>query len=540
VDSFCRDNLPPADLWPVLTVDLPELRYPDRLNCAVELLDKALDEGFGDKAAILYGGEVWTYAVVAATANRIARVLVEDLGVVPGNRVLLRAGNTPMLFACWFAVMKAGAVAVTTMPMLRAMELKPICAKARIALALCDATLAEEVELARPDLEIPLRLVTFGTPKAELEGLMAGKGEDFTAVDTSADDVCLLAFTSGTTGQPKACMHFHRDVMAMGDTFARHILKPRPDDVFIGTPPIAFTFGLGASLAFPFRFRATVALPPAASPPALIEAIGRHRATLVFTSPTGYRAMLGLLDRHDISSLRACISAGEALPQPTSDAWFAATGHRIIDGIGSTEMIHIFISAAGDAIRPGATGLPVPGYTATLLDEEGQPMDGPGIGRLAVRGPTGCRYLSDSRQTGYVVNGWNVTGDTYRRDAEGYFWFQARADDMIVSSGYNIAGPEVEQALLAHPAVAECAVVGSPDRERGMLVKAFIVPTDPAGADEALVKRLQDHVKATIAPYKYPRAIEFVDSLPKTQTGKVQRFVLRRLEEERAARMSAA
>ncbi|HYC02232.1 MAG TPA: AMP-binding protein [Azospirillaceae bacterium] len=529
-DSFTRDHLPPPEQWPLLLFDRPEFHWPDRLNCAVELLDRAVGEGHGDRPAILCGDGVWTYAQVRDTADRIARVLVEDQGLVPGNRVLLRAANTPMLFACWFAVMKAGLVAVTTMPMLRAGELAQVIDKARVDLALCDAALTTELHGAALDGK-PLRVVTFGAPGADLERLVAGKPAGFQAVETSQDDVCLLAFTSGTTGQPKACMHFHRDIMAMCDGFAKHMLDPQPDEIFTGTPPIAFTFGLGGLLAFPFRFRAAVALPDKAGPTALADCIQRHRATTVFTSPTGYRAMLGQRGEYDLSSLRKCVSAGEALPAATSDAWFEATGIRIVDGIGSTEMIHIFISARGDDIRPGATGLPLPGYQAALLDEEGRELDGPATGRLAVRGPVGCRYMADERQRNYVQGGWNVTGDTYRRDGDGRYWFVARADDMIVSAGYNIAGPEVEQALLAHPAVAECAVVGAPDPERGRIVKAFVVPAAGFAPGDALARELQDFVKARIAPYKYPRAVAFLDALPKTQTGKIQRFRLREREE---------
>lgn len=527
LDSFTRDNLPPAGQWPELRFDLPELRYPNKLNCAVELLDKALAEGHGARPAILCGDLVWTYADLAACVNRIAHVLVRDMGAVPGNRVLLRAPNSPMMLAAWLAVIKAGLVAVSTMPLLRAFELRQIVDKAAVTLALCDRCLRDEllaVQAERPALR---RIVCFGAADTELETLAAGMPDQFDAVETSQDDVCLLAFTSGTTGQPKACMHFHRDVMAMCDGFARHILAPRPDDILIGTPPIAFTFGLGAVLAFPFRFRAATALIEQATPTALIDAIQRHRATMVFTSPTGYRAMLAQLPDHDISSLRICVSAGEVLPLPTTDAWFDATGLRIVDGIGATEMMHIFISAAGSYIRPGATGRAVPGYVATLLDGQGREIQGPGTGRLAVRGPTGCRYLADERQRNYVIDGWNVTGDTYRRDEDGYFWFVARADDMIISSGYNIAAPEVEQALLAHPAVAECAVIGVPDPERGNMVKAFVVTVPGRAQDAALVRELQDFVKSRIAPYKYPRAVTFLDSLPKTQTGKIQRFRLR-------------
>ncbi|HYE52354.1 MAG TPA: AMP-binding protein [Azospirillaceae bacterium] len=533
VDSFTRDNLPPPDAWPELRFDLPELRYPDRLNCAVELLDRRLEEGFGDRPALFCGEETWTYRHLSRTVDRVASVLTREMGLVPGNRVLLRGTNTPWMFACWLACVKAGMVVVATMPLLRAAELRPIIAKARIGAALCEAALVDELRAAAaPELT---RIVCYGGPDTELERLAAAQPERFRAVETSQDDVCLLAFTSGTTGEPKACVHFHRDVMAMCDTFARHILKPRPGDVFTGTPPLAFTFGLGALLAFPFRFGCATALPRGAGPAGVAEAVQRHGVTTIFTSPTAYRAVLGQLKPGDLGTVHTCVSAGEALPKATSDAWFEATGIRIVDGIGATEMIHIFISAAGDDIRPGATGRPVPGYEACLLDEEDRPVEGPGTGRLAVRGPTGCRYLADPRQAKYVVKGWNVTGDTYRRDEDGYYWFVARADDMIVSGGYNIAGPEVEQALLAHPQVAECAVVGAPDAERGMLVKAFVVPRDPSLAGPALVKELQDFVKARIAPYKYPRAVEFTDALPKTQTGKVQRFVLRQREMERAA-----
>ncbi len=530
VDSFTRDNLPPPDEWPELIFDRSLYHYPDQLNCAVELLDKALSEGHGDRPAILCGDQVWTYADLSDRVDRIAQVLTADLGAVPGNRVLLRGPNSPMMLACWLAVVKAGLVAVATMPLLRAFELGQVLEKAAIGIALCDIGLLEELETARIGRTGLRHVLGFGRDDAGLEQRMADHGGGFPAVATSQDDVCLLAFTSGTTGQPKACAHFHRDVMVMCDGFARHLLAPRPDDILIGTPPIAFTFGLGAVLAFALRFRAATALPDQSTPPSLIAAIQRHRATMVFTSPTGYRAMLGQLGSFDIGSVRTCVSAGEVLPVATSDAWFAATGLRIIDGIGATEMIHIFISAAGSDIRVGATGRAVPGYHATLLDGEGREIDGPGIGRLAVRGPTGCRYLADDRQRNYVIKGWNVTGDTYRRDDDGYYWFVARADDMIISSGYNIAGPEVEQALLAHPAVAECAVIGVPDAERGNMVKAFVVVLPDAAPGPELTRELQDFVKARIAPYKYPRAITFLESLPKTQTGKIQRFVLRHME----------
>jgi 2-aminobenzoate-CoA ligase len=526
VDTFARDSLPPPDQWPVITCEIDRLAYPDRLNCGVELLDRALETAGPDKPAILQGDRSWTYGQLATNVNRIAHSLSEDLGIVPGARVLLRGANTPELFAAWLAVMKAGAIAVTTMPMLRTAELRPIVDKAKIAIALCQEDLLDELE---PLLgETPLRrVVSYGSSGAELEQLSAAKPAAFEGVDTAQDDVCLIAFTSGTTGEPKATMHFHRDVMAMCDTFAFHMLRPADGAVFSGTPPIAFTFGLGALLVFPLYFRATIALPEASTPAGLATAVQRHGATHLFTSPTGYRAILQRRGEFNLSSLRVCVSAGEHLNQATSDAWYEATGVRIVDGIGSTEMIHIFISAAGAEVRPGAVGKPVPGFSARLLDEENRVIAGPGLGRLVVRGPTGCRYMADARQSNYVVNGWNVTGDVFRRDEDGYYWYVARSDDMIVSSGYNIAGPEVEAILAAHPDVLECAVVGWPDEDRGQVVKAVVVPRRADEAGPALAKALQDYVKAKLAPYKYPRIVEFRTALPLTPTGKLQRSALR-------------
>jgi 2-aminobenzoate-CoA ligase len=527
-DTFARDNLPPRDQWPELIFELPELQYPSQLNCATVLLDDAIAAGHGDRIALRSATGVWTYRELLERANQIAHVLVRDLGLVPGNRVLLRGANTPMLVASWFAVMKAGAIAVTTMPMLRSFELSVIARKARIDHVIADQRGSAEIVAAAQETGLLRRMTLYGG--GELEACAARQPVIFDNVPTAVDDVCLLAFTSGTTGEPKATIHFHRDVLAMADTVARHLLKTSPDDVYVGSPPLGFTFGLGALLAFPLRFRACACLVENPTPDALLEAVQRWRATCLFTAPTAYRAMLPVVRDFDLSSLRQCVSAGEALPKATSDSWFELTGLRIIDGIGATEMIHIFISAAGAAIRPGATGKPLPGYQACILDSHGKQLPPGRSGRLAVKGPTGCRYLADARQKKYVQNGWNITGDTYYLDADGYFWFQARADDMIVSAGYNIAGPEVEWALLMHPAVRECAVVASPDAERGSIVKAFIVLKPEHAASDALKVALQDHVKQSIAPYKYPRAIVFMDSLPKTPTGKLQRYVLREQE----------
>ncbi len=525
-DAFARENLPPEDQWPVFEFSLPQLLRSDPFNCGQWLLDEALAEVAPEKPVILDENARWSYAELAAQTNRLCHVLTEELGIVPGNRVLLRGGNSALMFALWLAVMKTGAIAVSTMPMLRARELQQIAAKANIALAICADGLTGELEEIRQTSPLQ-RIVSYGGAGRELETMMAAKPDQFRAVPTSQDDVCLIAFTSGTTGEPKATLHFHRDVLAMCETFARHMVDAGPDAIFTGTPSIAFTFGLGGLLVFPLYFRAAIALPKSSTPTALAEAIEQHRATHVFTSPTAYRAITAWKNEFDLSSLKVCVSAGEALSKAISDNWFAATGLRLIDGIGGTEMIHIFISASGDTIRPGATGKPVPGYRAQLFDADFHPVAGAGTGRLGVRGPTGCRYLSDPRQRDYVVGGWNMTGDVYRRDEDGYYWFVARADDMIVSGGYNIAGPEVEAALALHPDVEECAVVGWPDAERGQIVKAVVVPRPGVAAGPDFVKTLQDHVKRTLAPYKYPRAIEFRDALPRTGTGKLQRSALR-------------
>jgi len=531
VDTFARDNLPPPELWPEFVFERPELQFAPRLNCAVELLDRAVERGWGERECVLGEGVRWTYAELRAQADRIARVLVDDMGLASGNRVLLRGGNSPMLAACWFGVVKAGGIAVGTMPLLRARELTAIVHKAQVTHALCDARLVNELQAAMPQCPTLRQLVLFNDDSSGgLEARAAAKRAPFDAVDTALDDVCLIAFTSGTTGQPKGTMHFHRDVMAACAAWPPHVLKAQPSDRFIGSPPLAFTFGLGGLLLFPLSVGAATVLLEKATPDALLSAIAHWRASVCFTAPTSYRAMAAQIQqgaRHDLSSLRKCVSAGEALPAATRTLWREATGIEMIDGIGSTELLHIFISATESQARGGATGVPVPGYRACLLDEQGREVPRGEIGRLAIKGPTGCRYLADERQTTYVQNGWNLTGDAYRVGDDGQYEFQARTDDMIISGGYNIAGPEVESALLLHPAVAECAVIGADDEQRGMIVKAFVVLKPGHRGDDALVKALQDFVKQTIAPYKYPRAIEFRSELPRTETGKLQRFRLR-------------
>ena len=531
VDTFARDNLPPRNRWPELIFELPELRFPDRLNCATELLDKAVAGGYAQRPVLWRkDGSVWTYRQLLNQANRIARVLTEDMGVVPGNRVLLHGPNNPMLAACWFAALKAGAIPVPTMPLLRNRELAVVVRKALIRHALVDKRLSAELEDTRAQCPMLEHVKYFFDDAPDsVEQLAAAKPASFTNADTAADDVALIAFTSGTTGVPKGTMHLHRDVMASCECFPKYILKQIPEDIVAGTPPLAFTYGLGALLNSPLRFGSSSVLIERYTPQTLLETVKRYGVTVLYTAPAMYRAMAEIARGYDLSSLRTCVSAGEMLPAPTRAAWEKATGVRLIDGIGSSEMLYIFISAAGDDIRPGATGKVIPGYRATVLDDAGRPCPPGVIGRLAVKGPTGCRYLDDERQTTYVQNGWNVTGDAYLMDADGYFWYKARTDDMIISAGYNIASPEVEGALLTHPAVAECAVVGVPDEERGQIVKAFVVLAPGYRKSEDMVKQLQEHVKRSIAPYKYPRALEFMDALPRTGTGKLQRFKLRDL-----------
>jgi len=542
LDTFARDNLPPRAQWPDFLFELPELKYPERMNCVVELLERWIAAGWGDRPCLISPAETLTYAQLAERVNRIANVLTRSLGLMPGHRVLLRGPNSPMMVAAYLAVVKAGAIVVATMPLLRAKEIAYPTAKAKIRLALCDHRLAEEMEKARslaPELE---RVVYWGSGASDaLETLMATPGyETFVPCDTASDDVCLIAFTSGTTGEPKGTMHFHRDMLATCDSYGRYVLRAQASDRFIGSPPLAFTFGLGGLVLFPLRVGAASILIEKASPDDLLAAIEKFRATIAFTAPTAYRAILARLREHDMSSLRKCVSAGEALPKATFDAWLAATGIKILDGIGATEMLHIFIGSPEEEIRPGATGKPVPGYEARVVDAHRKELPPNTIGRLAVRGPTGCRYLADKRQLQYVQDGWNITGDTYLMDEDGYFWYQARSDDIIVSSGYNIAGPEVEAALLEHPAVAECGVVGAPDEERGQVVKAYVVLRTGYSGDAATTKLLQEHVKGTIAPYKYPRTIEYVSQLPRTQTGKLQRFELRRITADAASHKLAS
>ena len=528
-DTFTRDNLPVAHKWPDILLD--NFDYPEELNAGVELTDRMVARGFGDHVALIGNGRRRTYKELSDWTNRIAHALVEDFGVKPGNRIIIRAANNPALVACWLAATKAGAVVVNTMPMLRAGELGKIVDKAEVTLALCDTRLMDElVSCAKTSKHLKQVIGFDGTANhdAELDRIALSKDVTFSAVKTGRDDVALLGFTSGTTGEPKATMHFHRDLLVIADSYAKEILAVTPDDIFVGSPPLAFTFGLGGLAIFPLRFGATATLLENASPANMVEIIETYKATISFTAPTAYRAMLAAMHQGaDLSSLRLAVSAGETLPAPVFEEWIGKTGKPILDGIGSTEMLHIFISNRRGDAAPGSTGKPVSGYEAKVIGDDMKEKPRGEVGKLAVRGPTGCRYLADKRQDSYVRDGWNLTGDAFVQDEAGYFHFAARTDDMIISSGYNIAGPEVEAALLAHPDVKECAVIGVADAERGQIVQAHVVLNDGVAPNAECVKRLQDHVKATIAPFKYPRSVKFTEALPKTQTGKIQRFRLR-------------
>ncbi|PWE55843.1 2-aminobenzoate-CoA ligase [Metarhizobium album] len=529
IDTFTRDNLPPREEWPEFLMG--DFQYPDHLNAAVELTDRMVEKGFGDHTALIGNGRRRTYKELTDWSNRLAHALAEEYGVKPGNRVLIRSANNPAMIACWLAATKVGAVVVNTMPMLRAGELKKIVDKAEISIALCDTRIIDELVACAKDSDFLKQVIGFdGTANhdAELDRIALDKPVKFDAVKTGRDDVALLGFTSGTTGVPKATMHFHRDLLIIADAYAKEVLQVTPEDVFVGSPPIAFTFGLGGLAIFPLRFGAAAALLESATPPNMVKIIETYKATISFTAPTAYRAMLAAMDAGaDLSSLRIAVSAGETLPAPVYELWEAKTGKPILDGIGATEMLHIFISNRLDDRAPGSTGRPLTGYQAKIVDDEMNEVPRGTIGKLAVRGPVGCRYMADARQREYVKAGWNITGDAFYQDEDGRFHFAARADDMIVSAGYNIAGPEVEAALLAHDDVAECAVIGVPDEDRGQIVAAYVVLAKGKNGDEVMTVALQNHVKATIAPYKYPRSIRFVDSLPKTETGKIQRFQLR-------------
>ncbi len=540
VDTFAADHLPSAEQWPVILNEHPAYQYPERLNCVVPLLDRWVEQGEGDRPCLFSPDENLTYAQLQDRVNRICNVLVHDFGMMPGSRLFLRSANNPWMVATYLAGLKAGMVVVATMPLLRAKEIAFPINKAKISVALCDHKLCDEMEKARP-MTPGLEHVAYwgrGGPDS-LESLVERASPEFDAVETAADDVCLIAFTSGTTGEPKGCMHFHKDMLAVCDGFSQMILRPEPSDRFIGSAPLAFTFGLGIVL-FPMRVGGSFVVVEKAGPDDLPPAIERFMATICFSAPSAYRAMIQKLSQYDMYSLLKCVSAGESLPRATFDAWHKATGIKLIDGIGGTEVLHIYISSPEDEIRPGSTGRVIPGYEAKIVDDEGRDVPPGTIGKLALRGPIGCRYLDDPRQTRYVQHGWNLPGDSFVMDEDGYFWYQARSDDMIISAGYNIAGPEVEAALITHPAVVECGVVGAPDSERGQVVKAYVVLAPGQTGDARLTKDLQEHVKAEIAPYKYPRAIEFVTELPKTPSGKLQRVALRQRAQAEAGRPSAA
>src|SRR5215472_11998820 len=541
LDTFARDHLPPIDQWPAMTnAGLPEFRYPASLNAAFELLDAMVERGFGSRPCLRTDDELWTYARLLDRSNRIANLLVAQ-GLVAGERVLLRDFNSPMLAACWFGVLKAGAIAVTTMAQLRARELSAIATKSKARFALCSEELSEELSKGRQNAPVIEKIILYGKEEADSPAaLIAGCSEHFTTVATSHDDVALIAFSSGTSGEPKATVHFHRDLIAVCDSFSKYVLQPSADDIFCGSPPLAFTFGLGGLLLFPMRVGASSLLLPKATAEGLLAGIERHKCSVCFTAPTLYRAMVEHVPRFNLSSLKKCVSAGETLPLPVFEAWRQATAIQIIDGIGSTEMLHIFISAAGSEIRPGATGKVVPGFEAKVIDDAGRVAPTNTVGRLVVRGPTGCRYLdAPDQQRKYVQDGWNLTGDAYRMDSDGYFWYEGRTDDLIISSGYKISAIEVETALTSHPKVSECGVIGAPNPDRGQIVKAFVVLAPEGKPSDELCRELQQHVKTQIAPYKYPRAIEFVTELPRTATGKLQRGRLRERERGQEQNLTA-
>ena len=529
-DRFVHDGMPLPEQRPEMCYDLPELQIAQQANLVDVLLRRIDERGLMGKVFLCSDKIALSYADASDRINRIAQVLTEDFGLVPGNRVLLRGGNSIGMALAWLGVVKAGLIAVATMPLLRAKELGEVIEKAQVTLALCDATLLDELRLAKTQAKPLTTIVPFNlmNEPGSLAVLATQKDGHFKACQTASDDVALMAFTSGTTGKPKAVVHTHRDVLAACEAWPRHILRATADDIVMGSPPLAFTFGLGGLLLFPMWAGASVYFPAISyTPEAMVKLINETRATIVYTAPTFYRQMAAFAKQLGTPTLRICVSAGEALPDATRQLWKEATGIEMLDGIGATEMFHIFISSKPNDVRRGAIGKVVPGYTAKVVDEGGDEVPLGTVGKLAVKGPTGCKYLDDARQAKYVKDGWNYPGDAFTQDADGYFFYQARDDDMIITSGYNVGGPEVEDALMQHPAVAECGVIGLPDDERGMVVKAFVVLKPGVESGDACVKLLQEHVKATLAPFKYPRQIEFISKLPRTETGKLQRFKLR-------------
>lgn len=523
-DNFAHDNLPSVDLQPDYLYDLPQFQHPEMLNCVERLLDNHIKNGNGDAICIRTFEETWTYKDLFEKANQIAHALVDNLGLVSGNRVLLRSANNPMMVACWFAILKAGGIVVATMPLLRAKELTTIVDCAEISIALCDNDLADEMNQVESNF---LKAKSFYR-KGDLEQLMQSKPKSFDNYHSKSDSVALIGFTSGTTGLPKMTAHYHKDILNICEAFPVYSLQPTKEDIFTGSPPLGFTFGLGGLVLFPMYFGASTFLIEKPSPDLLLQAIQHHKISICFTAPTAWRIITTKVKEYDISSLRKCVSAGETLPLKVWEDWYEATGLKIIDGIGATEMLHIFISSNEKNMKPGATGKAITGYEAKIIDTLGNELPKNEAGRLAVRGITGCKYLNrEEKQREYVENGWNITGDIFRRDEEGYFYFVARGDDMIISSGYNIAAIEVESVLLTHEAILECAVVGLPDSERGMLVCAHIVLHDRTKKTDEMKLNIQQWFKEAAAPYKYPRVINFVECLPKTETGKIQRFKLK-------------
>lgn len=521
-DNFAHDSLPDIALQPDYIFPSTEFQQPEMLNCVERLLDYHIENGHGNAICLQTFEESWTYQDLYEKANQIAHILVDDLGLKSGNRVLIRSANNPMMVACWYAILKAGGIVVATMPLLRSKELTTIIDCAEISHAFCDDSLIEEINLVKSPF---LKSVSF---YKELTNLMESKPKNFTNYHSKSDSVALIGFTSGTTGLPKMTAHYHKDILNICEAFPQYSLQPTAHDVFTGSPPIGFTFGLGGLVLFPMYFGASTFLIEKPTPDLLLQAIQDFKVTICFTAPTAWRIITTKVKEYNVSSLRRCVSAGETLPMKVWEDWYNATGLKIIDGIGATEMLHIFISSNEENMKPGATGLAVTGYEAKIVDKKGNEVGANEPGRLAVRGITGCKYLNrEEKQREYVENGWNITGDIFKRDKDGYFWFVARGDDMIISSGYNIAAIEVESVLLTHDEILECAVIGLPDEERGMLVCAYIVLKDHSKAQDETAKTIKDWFKEVAAPYKYPREIRFLEALPKTETGKIQRFKLK-------------
>jgi benzoate-CoA ligase len=512
----------------------PEIVIPDRFNATAYFVDRIVEEGHGARTAILCGDQAISYQEVLAEVNRAGNALLE-LGVEIENRVALLLLDCPEFAYAFFGAIKIGAVPVPINTLLKPQDYGYLLRDSRARALIVSAELLSSVESILPTLERMRHVVVVGEAAryASFAQLLQRQAADLEAADTCKDDVAFWLYTSGTTGMSRAAVHLQHDMVYCSRLYADSILNIGPEDRTFSIAKLYFAYGLGNALYCPFAVGAsTVFFPGRPMPEAVFTTVKRYRPTLFFGVPTAYAAMLHAAEQGaeaDFSSVRLCVSAGEPLPAGLYRRWLDRFGVEILDGIGSTEVLHIFLSNRPGSVRPGSSGLPVPGYEAQIVDDDGATV-GPGeIGNLMVRGDSTCAYYWNKHDASrrQIAGEWIRTGDKYHTDEDGYFWYDGRSDDMLKAGGIWVSPTEVEGVIVEHPAVLECAVVGAEDEERLVKPKAYVVLKDGAQAADGLVLEIQELVKGRLAPYKYPRWIEFVDDLPKTATGKIQRYKLR-------------